>query len=151
MGESGKGKKLRSILSKQQNRRGKKGLFLSSFITAVTIELVVVLVVKTCFESDLEFQSFRDKSYKQMWLQLRCCTLTCQDLVSVNFNVQRYLEVHRKIEIEEMISGMTLEVRSKSQGCGVKSEVQDQGLELWSKVQEFGSKDRRIRSNRLKY
>ena len=43
--------------------------------------------------------------------------------MSVNFNVQRYLEVHGKIEIEEMISGMTLEVWSKSQGCGVKSEV----------------------------
>ena len=42
--------------------------------------------------------------------------------------------MHGKIEIEEMILGMSLGVQSKSQRCGIKSEVYDQGLELWGNV-----------------
>ena len=43
--------------------------------------------------------------------------------MSVNFKVWRCSEMHGKIEIEEMISGVGSEVWSKSRRYGVWSEV----------------------------
>ena len=79
--------------------------------------------VKTRIESDPKLWSFGGKPYKQTWLQLQCRALTHWDLVSVNFKVRRCSEVHGKLGIEEMVSGMGSEVRINSQRCGVWSEV----------------------------
>ena len=87
-------------------------------------------------ESDLRLWSFRGKLYKWTWLQLRCCALTHWDLMSVNFKVQRCMEVHGKLEMEGMVSRMGLEVQSKSRRCGVWSE----GLGSKVGVTEQGSR-----------
>ena len=52
-----------------------------------------------------------------MWLQLQCCTLTRWDLVSINFKVRRRSEVHGKLGIEEMVSGMGSEVQIRVGGA----------------------------------